>query len=177
MMKFIKFGFIFLFLFSFVLLGQNNDSKEDEIKSTRTKIGQIVPNFTFTSDDGNNHTIQDFQGKIVVINFFANWCSPCRAEFPHLEKEIWQKFKNKDFYLIAIGREHNMKEVQEFKKKMKVSFPMAPDSARTIYSLFADKYIPRTIVVDKKGTIIAQVVGFNPDEFNKLIQIIESKLD
>lgn len=170
---------VFLFIvFAFQNCSRKKDqeSEADIIKSTRTRVGQMVPDFQFTTDDSVTHLIRDFRGKVVVINFWANWCPPCRAEFPHLEKEIWQRFKDRDFYVIAIGREHTMDVVRAFRDSMKVTFPMAPDPKREIYSLFAEKYIPRTILVDKDGRIVKQIVGFQEEEFKELIRKIEELL-
>ncbi|GAB4172347.1 MAG: TlpA disulfide reductase family protein [Calditrichia bacterium] len=168
-----------LFLTVLFLLGctsKQEEPDEDVIKSTKTVIGQTVPDFGFVTDSGDSLSMQDLSGKVVVINFWANWCPPCRAEFPHLEKEIWQPFKDKDFYLIAFGREHTMDTVKVFKDTMGVSFPLAADPNRDVYGLFADKYIPRTILVDKEGKIVQQLVGFKKEEFKELIENIRKLL-
>jgi len=85
--------------------------------STLTKVGDKVPAFTYKTIDGRTVDISKLQGKIVMINFFATWCGPCNLELPVLQKNIWDKYKNRsDFELIILGREHNEAEVGKFVK-------------------------------------------------------------
>lgn len=149
---------------------------EDD-RSTLTKPGQDVPDFKVTSIDGKEIDIHKLRGKLVLLNFFATWCSPCMAEMPHLEKDIWQKYKDSDFIVLAIGRKHTQKELIEFNEKHKYTFRIAPDPDRSVYRLFAEKYIPRNYLVDSSGKIIYQSRGFKKDEFDKLIRVIEDNLE
>src|SRR5262249_40389014 len=116
------------------------------------------------------------RGKVVVLNFFATWCGPCLAELPHVEKEIWQKYKDKGVVLIAIGREHQNAELMDFKKKQELSFPVAGDPKRDVYKQFATQYIPRTYVINKEGKIVFQSVGYMEDEFKKLLDAIAKEI-
>ncbi|NOZ62864.1 MAG: TlpA family protein disulfide reductase [Calditrichaeota bacterium] len=144
---------------------------------TRTKKGQQVPEFKVTTLAGKEVAINDLKGKVVLINFFATWCPPCKAEMPHLEKEIWQKYKNRDdFFLISIGREHKAEELVKFKKQKGFTFPIAPDPKRGVYSLFAEKMIPRNYVIDKDGKIALQEIGYNEELFSQLKSTLENLL-
>ena len=74
--------------------------------STLLKIGDVAPAFTFELEKGKTVNINDYRGKIVVLNFFATWCPPCRLEFPRVQKEIWEQFgNNPKFALFAFDRE------------------------------------------------------------------------
>ena len=90
------------------------------------------------------------------------------GEMPHLQKEIWEKYKGENFVVIAVGREHSKDELVKFNKEKGFTFLMAPDSKREVYSLFAKAYIPRNYLIDKSGKIVYQSVGFNKEEFEEL---------
>ena len=149
---------------------------QDTTNTSLTEVGQIVPQFTVTTLDGQEINTQNLKGKVLLINFFATWCGPCMAEMPHLEKEIWQKFKDKDFIVVAVGREHSKEELMKFKQKKELSFFMAPDPNREIYQKFATMYIPRNYLVNREGRIVYQSRGYTKEEFKTLVNKIEEVL-
>lgn len=148
----------------------------DEAETTLTRIGQQAPNFTVRTIEGGEFELHDLRGRVVLLNFFATWCSPCLQELPHLELEVWQKYKNDSFMLIAMGREHNKRDLVKFTDVVTFTFPMAPDPKREIYNKFATTYIPRNVLIDKSGAIIYQSVGYSEEEFAKMIVQIEKAL-
>src|SRR5437660_2140915 len=85
-----------------------------EFETTLTKVGQQVPEFGWTTLDGQKFDAKTLHGKVVLVNFFATWCGPCMEEMPHLQKDIFQQFKDKNFVMVSIGREHNDAELKEF---------------------------------------------------------------
>jgi len=114
----------------------------------------------------------------VFMNFFATSCPICIKELPFIESDVWAKHKdNENFELIVIGREHVAEEMIAFKEKTGYTFNIVPDPGRKIYSLFAEKYIPRNIVLDRDGNIIYQATGFDDEEFAKLKETIETELN
>jgi peroxiredoxin len=148
----------------------------DQVETTLTRIGQQAPNFTVRTIEGGEFELKDLRGRVVLLNFFATWCSPCLNEMPHLELEVWQKYKNDDFLLIALGREHTKRDLVKFTDVVTFTFPIAPDPKREIYSKFATTYIPRNVLIDKSGAIIYQFVGYSEEEFAKMIVQIEKAL-
>jgi len=148
-----------------------------EAESILTHVGQEAPAFECTTLDGKTVDLKNLRGKVVLVNFFATWCGPCMAEMPHLEKEVWQKFKDKNFALVAIGREHEHKELSDFPRKHQVTFPIAGDPKRKIYSRFATQYIPRNYVIDANGKIAFQSVDYAELEFAKMIEVIRKELE
>ena len=120
----------------------------DEAQTTLVKVGDNAPDFTCQTLSGNEFSLSGQKGKVVLVNFFATWCGPCMEEMPHLEKQIFQTYGNqKDFALVAIGREHDAKELAKFKSDKGFTLPIAPDPKRQIYGKYATQYIPRTYCV------------------------------
>src|SRR5437899_2004601 len=153
---------------TFLLLASRLWSQtKEEAATTLTRVGQEAPAFEFTTLDGKRSDLKSLRGKLVLVNFFATWCGPCIAEMPHLEKEVWEKFKDRNFAMVAIGREHENKELADFPKKRAVTFPIAGDPKRKIYSRYAAQYIPRNYVIGADGKILFQSVGFDEKEFKK----------
>ena len=149
---------------------------QDVEKTDLTEAGQMVPQFTVTTLDGQEFDSHKLNGKVTLINFFATWCGPCNAEMPHLEKDIWQRFKDKNLTVISIGREHSEKEVGTFKKEKDLSFSMAADPDRDIYKRFATKYIPRNYIIDTDGRIAYQAKGYTDEELVAILEVIQKLL-
>jgi|SRR5579871_1814597 len=145
-------------------------------ETTLTKEGQAAPAFEATSLDGKKFSLKELRGKVVLVNFFATWCGPCMEEMPRLEKSVWQKYKDKPFAQISIGREHSKAELDEFLTKHPFTFALAPDPKREIYKLYATQYIPRNYVIDAAGKIAFQSMGYNPEEFTKMLAVIDKEL-
>ena len=104
-------------------------SAQDE--TTLVKVGEIAPDFTIKMEDGSVKKLSDLKGKVVWINFFATWCPPCRKELPHLEKDVYKAFQNRnDFEVLVIGREHDWTTVNKFKKDNNYVLPFYPDAKR-----------------------------------------------
>jgi peroxiredoxin len=152
-------------------------SQAEKGSNTLVVIGDEVPQFKFEIEKGKKASISDFKGKVVMINFFATWCAPCRKELPMIQEEIWNKHnQNPKFAMLTFGREHIWSEVEKFKKEQNLKLPLLPDPSRKIFDLFASQTIPRTIVVGEDGKIIYMTEGFELKHFEELKKAIESKL-
>jgi thiol-disulfide isomerase/thioredoxin len=145
---------------------------------TLAKRGEKAPDFSFEIKPGQTKNLSDLKGKVVLVNFFAIWCGPCRQELPHLEKEVYEKYKgNKDFELLIFGREHNWKTVDSFRVANNFSMPFYPDMGRKIFSVYAGQNIPRNFVIDKTGRIVYASVGFTEEEFAELKKVLAGLLN
>lgn len=142
-------------------------------ETTLTRIGEKAPLFEVTTLDGQSVKLSDLRGKVILLNLFATWCGPCLREMPRLENEIWQRFGNREFAMIAVAREENNSELVAFKRKHELTFSIAGDPKRNVYDLFAKDYIPRNYVIDTEGKIIFQSVGYTEDKFREMVRAVE----
>jgi peroxiredoxin len=139
--------------------------------------GQPVPNFSFTSAEGQTLDISDYKGKVMLINFFATWCGPCMAEMPVIQEKVWTKYKdNSKFAMLAFGRGHTAEEVKAFKESKQFGFPIYPDANKSIYAKFATQYIPRNYIIDTNGHVVYSSVGYSAEEFDVLLQTLAQLL-
>ena len=143
------------------------------------KVGDESPDFKLQLIDGKTITKKDLKGKVAVLQFTASWCSVCRQEMPHLEKDVWQKFKVKDFILIGVDRDEPLDVVQKFTKEIKVTYPMALDPGADIFALFAAREagVTRNIVIDQTGKIAFLTRLFEEKEFKAMIAKIDALLN
>jgi peroxiredoxin len=158
--------FLILFLIgSLVSFGQE--------ETTLVKISDQVPTFEFETSPGKSLNISSYKGKLVLITFFATWCGPCRKELPHIQSDIYNKYKNDpNFVLLIFGREHSWEEVNKFKSDNKFSMPFFPDPGRKIYSKFATQFIPRNFLISPDGKVLFNSIGFEEKDFKSLKEII-----
>ncbi|WP_270089319.1 TlpA family protein disulfide reductase [Sphingobacterium sp. SYP-B4668] len=148
-----------------------------EDKEWKVKLGAVTPNFEWQSKDEKIFTTKDLIGKIVLINFFATWCPPCREELPRVENEIWKRYQSRsDFSLLVFGREENWDKLNPFMIREGYTFPVFPDLKRGVFALFADSSIPRNIILNRKGEIIYRSIGYSAVEFQKMLDVLEKEL-
>lgn len=165
---------IFLAILTTTLYGCAPEAPEaTPEEATRVHVGDTVPAFEGRLMDGTPFSLEAERGKVVVLSFFATWCPPCREEIPYLEREVWLPFQGPNFAMAAIAREHEASELDEFITTMGMTFPVVPDPDRSIYSLFADAFIPRTVVIDPEGRVIYHGIDFNTDEFTHMVEVIK----
>ena len=158
--------FSVLFVFSISVFAQD--------EATIVKVGDKAPDFTLELENGSTKKLSDLKGKVVWVNFFATWCPPCRKELPHLEKEVYKKFKSRnDFEVLVIGREHSWAEINKFKTDNNYVLPFYSDAKRDAFSKYAKQNIPRNFIIDKQGNIQVVSTGFNEKEFNEIIAKVE----
>lgn len=111
-----------------------------------------------------------------MLQFTASWCSVCRKEMPHIEKDIWLKHKsNKNFALYGIDLDEPLDKVKKFAEDIKITYPLALDPGGKIFYTFAEKNagVTRNIIVDKTGKIVYLTRLYKEDEFNEMKQVIE----
>jgi peroxiredoxin len=112
--------------------------------------------FTLEDLHWTKWTLKDLSGKVVVVNFWATWCPPCRKEMPDLET-LYKRFKDRGLVVLAISDEDAPK-VRPFVTEQKVSYPILLDPGRKVNKLFEVEGIPKSFVYDRSGKLVAQSI-------------------
>ena len=143
------------------------------------QVGDPMPTFNLTDLDGQQYNNASLLGTTYVLQFTASWCGVCRKEMPHLEKEVWQAFRDRPFTLVGVDLDESEDKVATFAASTGVTYPMAPDpEGRVFYSIAGPKTgVTRNVVVDTTGTIVFMTRLFDSDEFNQMIQTIDRLTD
>ena len=152
---------------------QNRPTPEE---ATIVKDGAVAPDFEVEMFDGSKVRLADLKGKVVLLNFWATWCPPCRAELARVEKDIIEKFKGKPFVFLPVSRGEEKATVAAFREKMGYTFPMGLDTSNSIYKLYAQTYIPRNFLIGKDGKVVKASVGYDEAEFAELVKLIEKEI-
>jgi peroxiredoxin len=170
-----KFRILFL---AALFMGTVAFSQTKDDRGYLAKVGDKVPDIVLHLTDGTTTSLKQLRGKVVVLQFTASWCSVCRKEMPHLESEIWQPFKKKDFVLIGVDYDEPLAKVKAFKKEMKVTYPFALDPGAKIFHHFAEKGagVTRNVVINPEGKIVFLTRLYDIKEFNAMKAKIASML-
>ncbi len=135
--------------------------------------GQPAGDFTLNDLQGNAVRLADHKGKVVVLNIFAHWCGPCRAEAPHLEKDIWQAYKDKGVVVLGVAtwaHDNPTKRAQEFAKEFKLTFPVLVDADNKVAEQYKVDGVPTTFIIDKEGVVREVIVGADVERLKKAVE-------
>jgi len=125
------------------------------------KLSGPAPDFTLKSASGANVKLSELKGDVVMINFWATWCGPCRQEMPLLE-QLYAKYKPLGFTLLGINVEEDSSKAGQFLKDVPVSFPVLFDSANQVSKLYKVNAMPSTVLVDRDGNMRFLHRGYVP---------------
>ncbi|MTH35387.1 redoxin family protein [Paracoccus limosus] len=119
-----------------------------------------VPQTSFTDPDGGSHSLTDYKGKVVLVNFWATWCAPCREEMPSLDR-LQAQLGGEDFQVVAIAAGHNPPPaIQKFLTEAKVeNLPVRLDPRQQLAREMGVMGMPVTVLVDRQGNEIARLIG------------------
>jgi len=158
-----------LVLFIMIITYCNLSAQVDD-RGYILKVGDNIPDSIILKlTDGSIVNVNQLRGKVVLLQFTASWCSVCAKEMPHLENEVWQVYKDKGLVFIGIDRDEPLNVVKKFKKKLKITYPLALDPGATIFGKFANKEagVTRNVLI-KDGKIIFLTRLYDEVEFNAL---------
>jgi len=125
----------------------------------RLAKGNLAPDFSIKSIDAKDFRLSDYKGKVVLLHFWTDWCTSCRAEFPKIQN-FYTELKGQDFELLAInvGQPQNVSE--DFKKSFQTTFPMLTDTEGLSKDLYEIEVYPTNYFINPEGRIIRRIVGW-----------------
>lgn len=115
-------------------------------------------NFVLKDLSGHKVSLEDYRGNVIMLNFWATWCLPCRIEMPSMEK-LYSKFKDDGFTILAIDMLDDADSVRAFKEEYKLNFPILLDSDGSVAQFYGVISIPTTYLVDRQGYLIGGAIG------------------
>lgn len=122
--------------------------------------GFLAPNFTLETLDGESVTLSDWQGKAVLLNFWATWCPPCKAEMPAFQ-QTYLDYKDEDFVILAVNatQQDSLEAIKAFREENSLTFPILLDNIGDVSSAYQVQSMPTSFFIDKKGIISEVVIG------------------
>ncbi len=122
-----------------------------------------APDITLKSTSGKNVRLADLKGKVVMVNFWASWCGPCRQEMPLLEK-MYKDYKDAGFELLGVNIDAEVEDRDDFLADTPISFPVLDDSANLASEAFDVEAMPSSFFIDKDGNMTYLHKGYKPGE-------------
>lgn len=174
-----KFLTLILLLIAFTVQAQVPEQEVPKDYGYIVKIGQQAPDFSTVTPTGQKVQLSDLKGNVVMLQFTASWCSVCRKEMPHIETDIWKKYKDDpNFVLYGIDLDEPKETVEKYAKEIPVSYPLLLDPAGKIFYSYAEKGagVTRNVIIDKTGKIVYMTRLYKEDEFNEMKKVIDELL-
>jgi peroxiredoxin len=135
--------------------------------------GVQAPAFTLQSVDGKTVSLAQFKGDVVMINFWASWCGPCRQEMPLLDS-IYKQYENMGFVLLGVNVEPDPHNALAWLKRTPVSYPVLYDPKSEVSQLYQVQAMPTTVIIDRQGIVRYVHNGYLPGDENQYMNSIRT---
>jgi thiol-disulfide isomerase/thioredoxin len=132
-----------------------------------------APQFSLGARGGSTVSLAQYKGQVVMLNFWASWCGPCRQEMPLLEN-IYKKYNKMGFTLIGVNVEPDSHAADEWLKQTPVSFPVLYDKNSEVSKLYDVSGMPSTVIIDRKGNMRVLHRGYKPGDENEYLDSIRT---
>ncbi len=140
--------------------------------SVADTISGAAHDFTLKANTGKNLRLSEYRGEVVMLNFWASWCGPCRQEMPELDK-LYQRYQAAGFTVLGVNVETDTKAANKLLKKIPVNFPILYDTESTASKLFDVDAMPTTLLIDRDGQLRYIHRGYKPGYENQYRQQIK----
>ena len=137
--------------------------------------GQAAPDFALKSASGENLRLSEYRGDVVMVNFWATWCGPCRQEMPLLD-ELYSRYGRVGFSLLGVNIDDNSSKAMNMVSELGVSFPVLFDSNKAVSKLYEVDAMPVTVIIDREGNVRHVHQGYKPGYEEKYLDEIRALL-
>ena len=137
--------------------------------------GQEAPDFVLKSATGENLRLSENRGDVVLINFWATWCGPCRQEMPLLN-DLYGRYQRVGFNLLGVNIDDDSRRAMQMVQELGVNFPVLFDESKEVSQLYEVEAMPVTVLVDREGTVRHVHHGYKPGYEEKYLTEIRSLL-
>jgi len=137
--------------------------------------GQEAPDFALKSASGSNLRLSEYRGDVVMINFWATWCGPCRQEMPLLN-DLYARYNRVGFSLLGVNIDDDSSRALEMAEELGVSFPVLFDERKEVSKLYQVEAMPVTVLVDREGKVRHVHLGYKPGYEEKYLTQIRALL-
>ena len=138
-------------------------------------VGQVAPDFALKSSTGENLRLSEYRGNVVMINFWATWCGPCRQEMPLLD-ELYTRYERVGFSLLGVNIDDDSRRAMQMIEDLGVSFPVLFDARKEVSKLYEVEAMPVTVLVDREGNVRYVHHGYKPGYEDKYLDQVRSLL-
>ena len=138
-------------------------------------LGEEVPDFTLRMDDGQPASLNDFRGKIVVLNFWASWCGPCVDELPSL-KQFAQRYADKDVIVLGISLDEDPDAYEEFLQKYEIKFLNMRNPSHSVSDMYGTFKLPETYIISRDGHLLNKIIGPTDWSSQQMLEYVDSLL-
>jgi len=149
-----------------------NKISEQGINLFKESIDSMQYDFTLEDMGGINRSLSSYRGKLVLLNFWATWCPPCREEMPSMQR-LYDTYKDSGLEIIAVVLQENNSIVNSFLDEYNIDFTVLLDKTGEVGSMYGAANIPTTYLIDRDGKIFAQVVGSREWDSEEMMSIFE----
>jgi thiol-disulfide isomerase/thioredoxin len=167
---------ILLWCLAFLLLPYGAANATGAKQQTLPPIAKpfMASDFSLPGEDGKTYRLSDFRGKVVVLNFWATWCPPCRFEMPSLER-LWQKVKDQNIVILAINVGEDSDTIFEFGGNYPTTFPIPMDRNGDVIKRYPVKGLPTTYIVSPDGRVTHRAVGSREWDSKEMISALKAQ--
>ena len=137
--------------------------------------GQPAPDFVLKSAGGENLRLSEYRGDVVMINFWATWCGPCRQEMPLLD-DLYSRYQRVGFSLLGVNIDDDSARAMRMVQELGINFPVLFDEGKEVSRLYQVEAMPVTVLVDREGTVRHVHHGYKPGYEDKYLTEIRSLL-
>ena len=137
--------------------------------------GQSAPDFALKSSTGDNLRLSEYRGDVVMVNFWATWCGPCRQEMPLLD-ELYSRYNRVGFNLLGVNIDDDSRRAMQMVEELGVNFPVLFDARKEVSKLYQVDAMPVTVIIDRQGTVRYVHQGYKPGYEDKYLDQIRSLL-